>query len=54
MGASILPENFEFSKSCEDISSDFWEEFSRNKLPARPIDNQNIKKILITRLIRNL
>ena len=32
----------EFSKPCEGILRDFWEEFSRKKLPARPVDIQEI------------
>ena len=33
----------EFSKTCEGILRDFWEEFSRKKLPARPVDIQKFK-----------
>ena len=38
------PENFEFSKPCEDISQDIGEEFSQKKLPARA-EHLDIQKI---------
>ena len=45
MGASPHPQKIlNFSKPCEDISRDFWEEFSRKKLPDKFFEIFDIQK----------